>query len=1092
MFFVFLQVNTKNLESLFMKRSNCYQFTRCGVLLLFVFMMALAANAVPAKPGLTKTLQLTDGTSVQARLVGDEFGHFWISADGKTYVMDEATNLYKPADVESIKSNARAKRSRSNARRVSRLGQNKAGAIGSYTGKKKGLIILVNFSNVSFKPANNNALYQRIANEKDFNYNNFVGSMYDYFYAQSEGQFELTFDVVGPLTVSKTQSYYGSNDSQNNDKHPAEMVIEALKLADSQVNYANYDWDGDGEVDQVYVVYAGKGEADSFVSTTIWPHEWQLSSAAYYGDGDGVQTMDGVKIDTYACGGELNGQSGTIAGIGTMCHEFSHCLGYPDFYNTDYTGGQGMGYWDLMDGGSYNGDGYCPAGYTSYERWVAGWKEPIELFNSKSVTGMKALSDGGEAYIIYNNGNKNEYFLLENRQHEGWDSGIPGEGLLILHVDYNSSSWANNTPNDDPNHQRMTWIAADNKYQYTTYQGTKYYSFEGMMNDPFPYGSVNSFNKSTTPAAKFYNKNTDGTYYMDSSVENITQNSDGTVSFNFKGISNVSTPVFSPNAGVYTEAQNVTITCATEGAEIYYTIDGKTPTANSSRYTAPIPVESTTTIKAIAVSDGEESDVATGTFVIRTGSSATNTYKRITSTSELVSGLRYVIGCGSKNVAAGSLSSTSGYLTSQSVTMSSDIMTINNNVSVYTLVETDKGYALINDDGKYLYATGAKALSLSENAQSWTLSEDASGVIMTYGSYGTMLYNTSSPRFNTYTSKPSNSMIYANLYVEYVETPKKDVTLTFDATELTGKVGEDFQEPTLTINPAGISITYSSNNPAVATVDASGHVTLVGAGEVTITASFEGNNEYNSATASYTISVTKEEIPDDPTPTVTSGKYQLVTTSNDLESGKKYLIVSSNSNGNVAYNGFETNKGKVGAVSPVDNVIDLNLETNSAVPVVLTQDATNYWNVFDTSVNAYIGHSTRKSKELATMEQLDVNSNSYYAYAWTISIDNDNVASMMENNKDYYLKYNTQANMFRVYSSGQRNVYLYKEIEVTILKGDVNGDGFVNVADVVAIVSYILGTPPEIFHFDAADMDDDGVINITDAVALVNYLLEVE
>ena len=335
-------------------------------------------------------------------------------------------------------------------------------------------------------------------------------------------------------------------------------------------------------------------------------------------------------------------------------------------------------------------------------------------------------------------------------------------------------------------------------------------------------------------------------------------------------------------------------------------------------------------------------------------------------------------------------------------------------------------------------------------------------------------------------------MIYANLYVEYVETPKKDVTLTFDATELTGKVGEDFQEPTLTINPAGISVTYSSSNPAVATVDASGHVTLVGAGEVTITASFEGNNEYNSATASYTISVTKEEIPDDPTPTVTSGKYQLVTTSNDLESGKKYLIVSSNSNGNVAYNGFETNKGKVGAVSPVDNVIDLNIETNSAVPVVLTQDATNYWNVFDTSVNAYIGHSTRKSKDLATMEQLDVNSNSYYAYAWTISIDNENVASMMENNKDYYLKYNTQANMFRVYSSGQRNVYLYKEIEVTILKGDVNGDGFVNVADVVAIVSYILGTPPEVFHFDAADMDDDGVINITDAVALVNYLLEVE
>ena len=245
-----------------MKRSNCYQFTRFGVLLLFVFMMALTVNAIPAKPGLTKTLQLTDGTMVQARLVGDEFGHYWISADGKTYVSDEATNLYKLADVETIKSNARAKRSRSNARRVSRLGQNKVGEIGSYTGKKKGLIILVNFNDVKFKTANNNALYQRIANEVNFNYKNFVGSMYDYVYAQSEGQFELTFDVVGPVTVSNIQSYYGSNDSQGNDKHPAAMVIEALKLVNGDVNFANYDWDGDGEVDQVYVVYAGKGEAD--------------------------------------------------------------------------------------------------------------------------------------------------------------------------------------------------------------------------------------------------------------------------------------------------------------------------------------------------------------------------------------------------------------------------------------------------------------------------------------------------------------------------------------------------------------------------------------------------------------------------------------------------------------------------------------------------------------------------------------------------------------------------------------------------------------------------------------------------------------
>ncbi len=590
-------------------------FFRRYALLCMMMMVSAVALAIPAKPGLTRKIQLSDGTSITARLTGDEHAHYWLGDDGKAYILtdDKAQQI----DVEAVKTRALARRSQANARRAKRLAPQKVGEIGNYIGQKKGIIILVNFSNVSFKSENNNALYQRIANEKNFSYGNFKGSMYDYFYAQSDGQFELTFDVVGPVTVSNTQSYYGSNDSQGSDKYPATMVIEALKKADSQVNFADYDWDGDGEVDQVYVVYAGKGEADGGSSNTIWPHEWQLSSAAYYGDGSGAQTLDGVKIDTYACGGELNGQSGSIAGIGTMCHEFSHCLGYPDFYDTDYSGGQGMFEWDLMDSGSYNGDGYQPAGYTSYERWVAGWRTPVELTSTTQVNNMPALTENNAtSYIIYNNGNRNEYYLLENRQKTGWDAGIPGAGLLILHVDYSASAWSSNTPNDTPSHQRMTWIAADNNYQYTTYNGTKYYTTEGAANDPFPYGSVNAFNKSTTPAAKFYNMNTDETYYLDSSIEEITQNSNGTISFKFVGISNVATPTFSPKAGRYTETQTVTISCETAGATIYYTLDGTTPTTSSTRYTQPLTISETTTVKAIAVSDGEESATATAKYTI--------------------------------------------------------------------------------------------------------------------------------------------------------------------------------------------------------------------------------------------------------------------------------------------------------------------------------------------------------------------------------------------------------------------------------------------------------------------------------------------
>ena len=501
--------------------------------------MAMLVFAVPAKPGLTKTLNLSDGTTVKARLVGDEFAHYWLGLNGKTYQAVAGTETYQVVDPQVITQRAKARRTMANSHRMKRLAPRRVGELNSITGQKKGLIILVNFSDVAFKSEDDNTLYQRIANEKNFSHGDFKGSMYDYFYAQSDGQFELTFDVVGPVTISNMQSYYGANDREGNDKHPAEMVIEALQAADSQVNFANYDWNEDGEVDQVYVVYAGKGEADGGATNTIWPHEWLLSDARYYGDGSGAQTLDGVTINTYACGPELDGETGKIAGIGTMCHEFSHCLGYPDFYDTDYSGGQGMGNWDLMDNGSYNGNGYLPAGFTSYERWVAGWKTPIELTTTQTVSNMKALQDvGSDTYIIYNPGNQNEYFLLENRQLTGWDAGLPGKGLLILHVDYKKLDWDSNQANNTPSHQRMTWIAADNEYQYTMYMGTKYFTEEGMANDPYPYGTNNAFNKNTTPAAKLFNMNTDGSYYLNSSVEDITQNADGTISFTF----NESTP----------------------------------------------------------------------------------------------------------------------------------------------------------------------------------------------------------------------------------------------------------------------------------------------------------------------------------------------------------------------------------------------------------------------------------------------------------------------------------------------------------------------------------------------------------------------
>ena len=1056
--------------------------------LFFTFalaVLALTASAVPAKPGLFRMLTLSDGTTVKAQLVGDEHGHYWLSADGRAYQQMDGMAYFSEVSIETVKAKAQARRSQANARRAKRLGTpQRIGEVGNYIGKKKGIIILVNFSNVAFQKDNNNALFQRIANEKNFSYGDFKGSMYDYFYAQSEGKFELTFDVVGPVTVSNTQSYYGSNDSGGYDKYPATMVIEALKLVDSKVNFADYDWDGDGKVDQVYVVYAGKGEADGGASTTIWPHEWELSSAASYDDGSGAQTLDGVIIDTYACGGELNG-SGNIDGIGTMCHEFSHCLGYPDFYDTDYSGGQGMGNWDLMDGGSYNGDGYQPAGYTSYERWMAGWKEPVELTTTTQVANMKALQDGGEAYIVYNNGNRNEYFLLENRQFIGWDASLPGEGLLILHVDYNASAWADNTPNDTPSHQRMTWIPADNEYQYTTYQGTKYYSFEGMANDPFPYGNVNAFNKSTTPAAKFFNKNTDGTYYLDSSIEGITQNADGTVSFNFKAATNVAKPTFSPAAGRYTEAQTVTISCATEGVAIYYTTDGSTPTASSTRYTSPITIGETTTLKAIAVSaDGEESLVATAKYFIGAISDTKN-FKRVTSTDELVSGMRYIIACGSKKVAAGDLNDT--YLSPIGISLSNDIITITDDVAVFTLEGSGSSYSFQNDESEeYLYARTTKKVAYGSTEQMWTLANGDDGVVMSYGDYGMMTYNANDPRFTTYTSAANASMIRANLYVEYdgeVPIEKKDVIMNFSSTSVTATLGKIFTPPTLTTTPADLPVTYASGNTDVATVDPStGAISLVAKGTTTITASYAGNDYYNPGSASYTLTVQG--------PTIATNRYELVTDASSLIAGDSIIVVY----GTGSYRRIMANSTYNDTYRKANEFTfndDNTITPSSGDAIVVLKGQTGAWSFYVANGNetGYLSASSSSSNNMKTVQTVDKNAQA------TISISSGSATIKFQGSYSRnLLKYNTSSPRFSCYqstSTGTQYPQIYRQIKQEISSGDVNKDGDVSIADITALVNILMGQDAgkELYDHKAADIDGNGTVEAADVEALLNMIL---
>ena len=498
------------------------------VLVLSFAFFAMTMSAVPARPGQWKTVKLNDGREVRVELCGDEHARFWRDADGNVYVEEEGKETYALADFEKISARAAKRRAAINTERMKRaargphkidLGEEHA----PYIGTKKGLIILVNFRDTKFQSSNNAAFYNRVANEEGFKSGNIDGSVRDYFKAQSGGQFILEFDVKGPVNLQNGYSYYGQN-VNGFDGKPGHMVAEACRAIDNEVNFRDYDWDGDGMVEQIFVLYAGKGEHDGGGTSTVWAHQWTLKEA--YGS---TLRLDGVQVDTYACGNELNSR-GHAQGIGTICHEFSHCLGLPDLYDLQYKN-PGMLNCSVMCSGCDNGSGYVPCGYTSYEKWYCGWLDPIELKYDIDVKNMKPLSNGGEAYVIYNERNRNEYYLLENRQKVGWDRGLSGSGLLVLHVDFDKKVWAANEPNTTTQsesgntRQRCIPVPADNSLSSGTASG-----------DAYPnQGRNTTLSKTSRPATSLYNTNSDGTKYLNVTVSGITQNSDKTVSFKFKG-----------------------------------------------------------------------------------------------------------------------------------------------------------------------------------------------------------------------------------------------------------------------------------------------------------------------------------------------------------------------------------------------------------------------------------------------------------------------------------------------------------------------------------------------------------------------------
>ena len=489
------------------------------LLIALLLMLAVpAAMAGPAYPGRINYTQ-PDGSVIVIMIHGDEFGH-WVTDEMGNILEQDANGYWRKSsktakDIELIMKNADVRRAEASEMR-------KASSTSANFGSPKIPVILVGFKDKAFSKSA--AEFDAMLNSPGYSANNAIGSVLDYYTENSLGQFTPVFEVLGPVQLDNNMSYYGANDSSDNDVLPEMALVHAANKLDASVDFSRYDNDGDGTVDFVMFYFAGYDEAQGGSTNCIWSHAWYLHYSSNVTDAD--RTHDTVKLDRYFCTAELKGASGsTMCSIGTTCHEFAHTLGLPDFYDSNYsTNGTAasMYNFDLMASGSYNGNSTTPPYFTAEELMEVGWFPTIPTLSSTGSASLASVNyPGASEYSAYKTTTSvdGEYFVYEVRGGQRWDAEIP-TGLMVYHVDKSnntvsgtvkaSSVWSSNKVNAYSAHPCCYVVPAAKPTQTSVYSGSGWF--------------FGTDYRSYTPTA--WNGNTTGIQ-----LKNITY-SNGSVTFN--------------------------------------------------------------------------------------------------------------------------------------------------------------------------------------------------------------------------------------------------------------------------------------------------------------------------------------------------------------------------------------------------------------------------------------------------------------------------------------------------------------------------------------------------------------------------------